>query len=292
MIHHCVRVLCSASLALSGGVTSGYGEGSILWTILKPAAVPPGNFQWVDCFTLSSGAHSMCGRFTLRTPPSVVQTLFSTAAPPAVTPRYNIAPTQRAPVVRRAADTNQAANEIALARWGLTPSWAKDLKSAARMINARSETASSKPAFRAAFKRRRCLVPADGYFEWKKQGKEKTPIYFTRDDGSLLALAGLWESWRDPEDEAAEPVESFTILTTAANSLATEVHDRMPVIIDRSDFDLWLDPGAAPDDQLQELFRPYDSGALRATVVSSHVNKVANDDPQCIEPGDSQGELF
>jgi len=230
----------------------------------------------------------MCGRFTLRTPPSVVQTLFNTSAPPAVTARYNIAPTQRAPVVRRA----DGGRQIALARWGLTPSWAKDLKSAARMINARSETVSSKPAFRSAFKHRRCLVPADGYFEWKKYGKEKTPIYFTRDDDSLMAFAGLWESWQDPEDAAAAAVESFTILTTEANTLAAGVHDRMPVIIDTQDFDLWLDPAAATGSALQQLFQPYDAGALRATTVNAHVNKVANDDPRCIEPADTQGELF
>ncbi len=230
----------------------------------------------------------MCGRFTLRTPPSAVQTLFSTSAPPAVTPRYNIAPTQRAAVVRREGGDRH----VALARWGLTPSWAKDLKSAARMINARSETVATKPAFRAAFKKRRCLVPADGYFEWKKVGKEKTPIYFTRDDDSLMALAGLWETWQDPEDPDAAAVESFTILTTAANKIAENIHDRMPVIIDTDDFDLWLDPAAASEDDLQQLFQPYDAGAMKKTTVSSHVNKVANDDPQCIEPADAQGELF
>ncbi len=182
----------------------------------------------------------MCGRFTLRTPAETLSALFEDLRFPKLRPRYNIAPTQSILCVRQDPQGNC---EPAMLRWGLVPFWSQDLKIGARMINARSETAATKPSFRAAFKSRRCLVLADGFFEWKKIGKEKQPYYITQVDDGPFCMAGLWESWKDKQSDSglAAPVETCTILTTEANSMMAPLHDRMPVILDRDQYSFWLD---------------------------------------------------
>jgi putative SOS response-associated peptidase YedK len=231
----------------------------------------------------------MCGRFTLRTPLSTLIQQFQLAESPQVQLplRFNIAPTQDVAAIRVAAAGGP--RQLGLLRWGLIPSWAKDPAMGARMINARAETVSEKPSFRAAFRRRRCLVPADGFYEWKKIGRKKQPYYFRRRDDRPFALAGLWEQWWDNRERDGEPLETCTIITTEANELSQPIHDRMPVILDATDYDLWLDPDAQDKEPLQALLQPYDASQLRADPVSTHVNNVRHDDPQCIEV---QPELF
>ena len=196
-------------------------------------------------------------------------------------PRYNIAPTQSSPVVRRNAESGR--RELALLRWGLIPSWAKDPKIGYSTINARADSLATKPAFRTAFQRRRCLVVVDGYYEWKTLGKQKLPILYEQPDHRPFALAGLWESWRGGDAAAAGNLETFSIVTTAANALASRVHDRMPVILDPVDYDAWLDPQSTNPAQLDYLLQPY-VGELVATDVDPIVNNVRNDVPQCVEP--------
>lgn len=214
--------------------------------------------------------------------------LESDSAPdlPSLAPRYNVAPTQTSPIVRRSA---AGGREIVLARWGLIPSWAKDPKIGYSTINARADSVATKPVFRTAFKKRRCLVPVDGYYEWVAEGKKKLPILYEQPEHRLFALAGLWESWRGPADTPASgpsregAVESFTIVTTTPNELAGLVHDRMPVILDPVDYDAWLDPRLTDADDLEYLLRPYE-GELQATDVDPIVNNVKNDTPQCVQP--------
>jgi putative SOS response-associated peptidase YedK len=234
----------------------------------------------------------MCGRYTLRTPLSVLseQFLFDLgplAGESELRPRYNIAPTQEIAAVRRPAAGS--GRELALFRWGLIPSWAKDAKLAASMINARAETVAEKPAFRSAFSRRRCLVLADGYFEWQKVGKAKQPHYYRLASGQPFAFAGLWETWRGPAGSEGPPVESCTILTTAANELAANVHDRMPVILDPADYDRWLDTAKVERDELLALLQPYSARDMQVQPVSQRVNSVRNDDPACVE---AESRLF
>ncbi|MEQ8787488.1 MAG: SOS response-associated peptidase [Pirellulaceae bacterium] len=227
----------------------------------------------------------MCGRFTLRTPAGVLVEQFRLESAPELAPRYNIAPTQDVAVVRNEHDTAQddaARRELVLMHWGLVPSWSKDPKQGARMINARGETAAEKPSFRAAFKRRRCLVLADGYYEWQKTGgKHKQPFLIHRDDGAAFAFAGLWERWKGDD---GPPLESCTIITTSSAESTREIHDRMPVILDEADYDLWLDVQFEDRERLQQLLIPWESDELVAEPVSTHVNNVRHDDPQCAEP--------
>src|SRR3954447_18100484 len=197
----------------------------------------------------------MCGRFTLRTPLTVLaeQFLFELGELPAetqVSPRYNVAPTQTVAAVR--ADSS-GKRQLALLRWGLIPSWAKDAKIASSLINARSETLAEKPAFRTALARRRCLILADGFYEWKKEGKQKLPYYFQLAGGQPLAFAGLWDRWRGPEASGEEAVESCTIVTTTANELCGEFHDRMPVILRPTDYEVWLDPAVRESERVLPL---------------------------------------
>lgn len=165
--------------------------------------------------------------------------------------------------------------------WGLIPSWAKDPSIGNRIINARSETVAEKPSFRAAFKRRRCLIPANGFYEWKKIGKKKQPYYVRRKDGEPFAFAGLWEPW---EGEDGTVIESCTILTTEPNADIRPLHNRMPVILDPSDYDQWLNPEVDELETLAPLMHPYPDGKLEAVPVSPLVNNPKNDDAQCIEP--------
>jgi putative SOS response-associated peptidase YedK len=176
--------------------------------------------------------------------------------------------------------------------WGLVPSWAKDTSGAARMINARSETAHTLPAFREAMKLRRCLVPADGFYEWQRRGSAKQPFCFEIGDGRLFAFAGLWDGWKNAEGQW---VRACSILTTTPNAVTSAIHDRMPVILDRDSYDLWLDPGMTDVQVVSELLKPCDARLMRCYPVSSRVNHVANDDEECsrlVELVQAQNRLF
>jgi len=193
--------------------------------------------------------------------------------------RYNAAPTQMLPVVCVHADRGR---ELALLRWGLVPSWAKDALIGARMINARGESVAEKPAFRAAFRRRRCLVPMAGFYEWQKAGARKVPHFIRLLNAEVFAVAGLHEYW--PGKDGAEPVESYTIITTGANEMMSKLHDRMPVIIPEREHEAWLDPGNEQTDALRQLLKPYPAEEMRAHPIGLRVNNVKNDGPELIEP--------
>jgi putative SOS response-associated peptidase YedK len=205
-------------------------------------------------------------------------------------PRYNIAPTQSIPVIRQ--HPKEPVRHLSLIRWGLIPSWAKDSSVAAKMINARSETAATKPAFRDALKSRRCLIPADGFYEWQKTRTAKQPYCFEVADGKLFAFAGIWDRWRDLNSNI---VESCSILTTIPNAVTSAVHDRMPVILDPESYDIWLDPGMRDVTTASELLKPYDAQLMRCYPVSTRINHVANDDEECsvpVELTQAQARLF
>ncbi|MCW5751296.1 MAG: SOS response-associated peptidase [Alphaproteobacteria bacterium] len=219
----------------------------------------------------------MCGRYSITTPVEALARLFWFPERPNLAPRYNMAPTQIAPVVRESED----GRHLALLRWGLVPFWAKDAGIGARLINARAETLSEKPAFRDAFRKRRCILPADGFYEWQAAEGGKRPHLIRRRDGRPLAFAGLWESWRG--GGGAEPLETFTIVTTDANETLRPIHERMPAILEEADFSLWL---AATSDaaRLRALLRPAGKDILEAIEVSTRVNNVRNDDAACAAP--------
>lgn len=221
----------------------------------------------------------MCGRYTLSTNAQVLADLFRLEEAPALPPRFNIAPTQEVAIVR--AEAEPGPWRLSLAHWGLIPSWAKDRGIGARMINARADTAAEKPAFRAAFKARRCLIPADGFFEWQATGGRKQPQYIRLRDSGPFAFAGLWERWEPAEEDA---VESCTILTTDPNEVLRPIHNRMPVILPAAAWPLWLDPAVRERDQLQPLLVPYPADAMIAYPVGLGVNSPRHDDPTCIEP--------
>lgn len=221
----------------------------------------------------------MCGRFSQGTPPEILAQLFQLADLPSWTPRYNIAPTQLVPTV--VVTSEHPSRQFRTWRWGLIPSWAKDPSIGSRMINAQAETASVKPSFRAAFRRRRCLVLADGFYEWQQLGRRKQPFHVRMRDGSPFAFAGLWEHWKGPDGAA---IDSCTLLTTEPNDLIRTFHHRMPVILDPQEYDLWLDPSIQEPDRLHPLLRPYTSEELAAYPISTRVNNPANDTPDCIQP--------
>ena len=222
----------------------------------------------------------MCGRYRLSRRKQLVEEYFDAGSDePDWTPRYNIAPTQPVPVIRQ--NPQEPRRELSLMRWGLIPSWAKDPSVAAQMINARSETAATKPAFRDPLTNRRCLIPADGFYEWLRRGKAKQPYCFEVNDGELFAFAGLWDGWKDP---IGQWIKSCSILTTTPNAVTSSVHDRMPVILDRADYDLWLDPGMTNVAAISEMLKPFDATRMRCYPVSSRVNHVANDDADCSAP--------
>jgi putative SOS response-associated peptidase YedK len=223
----------------------------------------------------------MCGRFTLRTAPREVAKAFGLLVQPELFPRFNIAPTQPVAVVRY--DTLYGRRELVMQRWGLIPGWAEDAKIGNRLINARAETLSSKPAFRDAFRLRRCLVVADGFFEWQKIGKQKQPYFIRRADDRPFALAGLWDRW------GPDKLESCTIITTDANDLLRPLHERMPVILSEGDYDTWLDPTIRDAAALESLLKPAASDLLTMHPVDAVVNSPAEDVPQCIEPLQSTG---
>ncbi len=221
----------------------------------------------------------MCGRFTQSQSADAIAQAFQVAVP-SLTPRYNIAPTQSVATVLQTPEHKD--RQFKLLHWGLIPSWAKDPKMGARLINARAETVAEKPAFRSAFRQRRCLVLADGFYEWQKQEntKQKQPYYFRFKDGRPFAFAGLWERWQDSNSET---IESCTLLTTAANELMRPIHDRMPVIIDSKYYDLWLNPEVQKRELLQPLLHPYPTEEMTAYPVSQTVNKPSHDSAECIE---------
>jgi putative SOS response-associated peptidase YedK len=220
----------------------------------------------------------MCGRFTLGATAATLAAQFDLATVPTWTPRYNIAPTQEVLVVLQSSP--QANREARLHRWGLIPPWAKDPSIGNRMINARAETVATKPAFRRAFKERRCLLLADGLYEWQRQERRKQPFYIRLRDGRPFAFAGLWEHWEGCEGMA---IQSCTILTTTSNEVVGRIHDRMPVILNPTDYDRWLDAGIQEPAVLKPLLRPYPADEMMAYPVSTRVNNPANDSPECVE---------
>ena len=220
----------------------------------------------------------MCGRFVLTASPEMLRELFGVEVVPEVTARYNIAPTQDVAVVR--AKGGEDGRELAMLHWGLIPSWAKDSKMASRTINARSETVAEKPSFRSAFRSRRCLIPADGFYEWAQVDDYKQPFYIHMEDKQPFALAGLWERWQ-PQD--GPNIESCTIITTEANDLVAIVHPRMPVVLPPETHDLWLDPKMQEPARLRALLRPYPSEEMVIYPVSTLVSNARNEGSQCIE---------
>lgn len=219
----------------------------------------------------------MCGRYTTRTTGAeIAEQLDAKRRCASSPPRYNIAPTQYAPVLL----AEEGSRYLDMYRWGLIPSWAKEASIGSRLINARSETVAEKPSFRSAFRRRRCLIPLSGFFEWQATPAGKVPHWIHPVDGTLLTGAGLWEEWR-PGD--AEPIRSFTLLTTEANRFMQPLHERMPVVIGPEDREVWLDPDSTAED-LQPLLRSAPEELLRAHAVSTRVNRPAHDGPELIEP--------
>jgi putative SOS response-associated peptidase YedK len=233
----------------------------------------------------------MCGRYRLSRRKQLVEEHFdAVSAEEDWNPRYNIAPTQPIPIIRQR--PKEPVRELSLVRWGLIPSWANDASIGAGMINARSETASTKPAFRDLLKSRRCLVPADGFYEWATTARAKQPYCFEVNAGELFAFGGLWDQWRDP---TGKTIESCSVLTTTPNAVASSVHDRMPVILGPECYEFWLDPGMKKVSAVSEMLRPYDAQQMRCYPVSTRINRVANDDEECsrpVEPAQTQGTLF
>jgi putative SOS response-associated peptidase YedK len=227
----------------------------------------------------------MCGRFVQKTPLGEIRVLFETAGPlPNAPPRYNAAPTQDLAVVRY--NPQARARSLDLLRWGLVPLWAKDVRFGARCINARAETIARQPAFRDAFARRRCLVPADGFYEWQKRGKSTVPYAIVPAQG-LFAFAGLWERWRDPADGTI--LRSFAIVTGPPNELCRPIHDRMPAILPPASWPLWLGEERAGPAELLALLAPCPAALMRAWPVGPAVGNVANDAPALLDPADDLG---
>ncbi len=234
----------------------------------------------------------MCGRFTLAVDASELQlSLPGFSFPDTLPARYNIAPGQDIPVI-----ANTGEKRLQQIRWGLVPSWAKDPKIGNRMINARSETLSEKPSFRTAYRKRRCLILSDGFYEWRKEpgARTKTPMYIRLKSGHPFAFAGLWESWRGEEDD---PLLSCTIITTEPNALMEKIHNRMPVILPPESYDRWLSPEDRSAGELNTLLGPYPESEMTAYPVSTLVNNPRANTPDCIEPaepvkGPDQGTLF
>jgi len=221
----------------------------------------------------------MCGRFTQTASPEIIAQQFDLDAPPLFKPRYNIAPSQQVAAIRINPDA--AKRECVLLRWGLIPSWATDAKIGNQCINAKAETVAEKPSFRSAFKKRRCLVIADGFYEWRLQGKQKQPMWIGLKSKHPFAFAGLWEHWTPAE---GVPIETCTIITTEPNALMQTIHHRMPVILAPHDYDLWLDPSVQHVEIVKPLLRPFTADELVAYPVSALVNNPRHDTSQCLEP--------
>ena len=218
----------------------------------------------------------MCGRYTLKTPAGVLTERFDIEeSSTSITSSYNIAPTQQVATVL----AENGKRKLEMLHWGLIPSWAMDPEVGNRMINARAETVAEKPSYRKAFQERRCLILADGFYEWQKTDNGKQPFYIRMEDESPFAFAGLWESWRNGRE-----IRSCTIITTAPNELAASIHNRMPVILHPEDYDMWLDPDFDEREPLTSLLKPFPAEAMEAYPVSRRVNKPANNDAGVVEP--------
>ena len=232
----------------------------------------------------------MCGRYTLsnpqgsfsETPDIDARFLADFVEAGWLKPRFNIAPTQEVPII-----TNESVRHIEKMRWGLIPFWAKDVKIGNRMINARGETVASKPAFRHSFKTRRCLVPANGFYEWRKEGKARFPRHFRVKGGGLFAMAGLYDRWEDP---SGNTISSFTIITTTANELLSPIHDRMPVILPEEAEAAWINLEVDSPEELTAFIRPFPASSMESNEVSTQVNSPRNDGPELLTPG--SGQLF
>lgn len=220
----------------------------------------------------------MCGRYAFYSPAEAVKRIFALDGMPELTPRYNIAPTQSVPAIRAGEGNSRA---LVMLHWGLVPRWARERAIGNRMINARAETLAEKPAFRDAFRRRRCLVLADGWYEWQAAPGGKQPWFIRRRDARPIAFAGLWERWKDPADES--PYESCAIVTTDASESIRRIHDRMPAILPEQAWDRWLDTAYSDTGVLSELLGPFDPKALQAWQVSRLVNAPKNEGPNLIE---------
>lgn len=221
----------------------------------------------------------MCGRLTLRTPTSALTALFSGLQFSQRAFRFNICPTQPVLCIRPTSSSQLEAVDL---RWGFIPSWTKDTKPGLGLINARSETAAVKPSFRDAFQQRRCLIVADGFFEWKKTGTAKQPFYICRKDHQPFCLAGLWESWQNKDQPTETPVQTCTVLTTSANEFIASIHNRMPVFLEPSQFESWLDKSSHVSNTIQPMLSPLRTDSLQAYPVSTLVNRPVNDSEECI----------
>lgn len=222
----------------------------------------------------------MCGRYVMADVVELSERFQLRRLPPALFPDYNVAPGQPMPVVVADGEARSAQ----LMRWGLIPSWAKDPKIGSHTINARAEGLADKPSFRTPFRRQRCIVPASGFYEWRKTGSTKTPYFIHRQDGELVGFAGLWDRWRTPE---GQEVQSYTIITTEPNALVAPIHNHMPAILEPEHEDDWLNPDNHDTDFLATLLTPYPAEALAAYPVSRDVNDVANTGEQFIAPRNS-----
>ena len=221
----------------------------------------------------------MCGRFTLFEADKILSKEFGVSGVPPLSPRYNIAPSQPIAAVRT--PHTGAGRELALLRWGLIPSWSKDPAIGNRLINARAETVREKPSFRIAFRRHRCLIPTNGFYEWQRQERGKQPYFVRMRDERIFAFAGLWDRWESPDDGV---IETCAILTTAANAVLAPIHDRMPVILPQAEYARWLDPALKDPDSLSPLLVPFPPKEMLAIPVSPRVNAPSTDDEKCIAP--------
>jgi putative SOS response-associated peptidase YedK len=219
----------------------------------------------------------MCGRYVITSAPEAIRALFRYPEQPNFPPRYNVAPTQPVPIVR----ISERARGFALVRWGLIPAWVKDPRGFSLLINARGETLAEKPAFRNAMQRRRCLFPADGFYEWKNEHDRRRPYFIHPRSGSPIAFAGLWETWMGPN---GEEVDTACIVTTRANRTLAPIHDRMPVVIAPEAFDIWLDSARVDAATAAALIAPAPDSLFEACEVSTAVNRAANDEPALIAP--------
>jgi putative SOS response-associated peptidase YedK len=233
----------------------------------------------------------MCGRYRLSRRKQIIEEHFDTADwQDDWSPRYNIAPTQPVPVIRQ--HPKEPCRTLSPMKWGLIPHWAKDPSVATGTINAKSETAATEPAFRDPLKFRRCLIPADGFFEWKRTATGKQPFCFEINDGQLFAFAGLWDGWKQPNGDW---LRTCSILTTIPNAVTSAIHDRMPVILHQDTYDLWLDPCMNNVQVVSELLKPYDAKSMRSYPVSTRINHVENDDEECsrlVKVVQNQSTLF
>jgi putative SOS response-associated peptidase YedK len=229
----------------------------------------------------------VCGRFTLSAAPTEIADHFALDGAPEIEARFNVAPGQYIATIYDSAEERQPI--LSQRRWGLVPSWAKDEKIGNRLINARSETASEKPSFRTALRRRRCLIPADGFYEWAGTKGSKQPYFICIEDRALFAFAGLWERWNQPDGES---LETCTLLTTEATAHLSELHARMPVIVDPVDYGLWMNPEVEDPDLVAPVMDRNLGGTLDFYPVSTHVNDVRHDDLRCLEAVAGQPGFF